>query len=159
MTPKHEHPDAATQGQTARRANAHERDHAGHVHDASDGGAHRLKDPVCGMMVDPHTTPHRATYDGQTFYFCGAGCRRKFEADPSRYLSPAAQAKSTDEPMPEGAVYTCPMHPEVRQTSPGSCPICGMALEPAMAAADAGPNAELVDMTRRFWIGLGIPAG
>ena len=110
------------------------------------------------MMVDPHTTQHWATHGGRTLYFCSGVCRRKFEADPSRYLSPE-QAKSTDEPVPEGAVYTFPMHPDVRQSGPGSCPICGMALEPAMAAADAGPNAELVDMTRRFWIGLGIPAG
>ena len=109
------------------------------------------------MMVDPHATPHRASHDGQTFYFCGAGCRRKFEADPSRYLSPE-QVKSADEPMPEGAVYTCPMHPEVRQMFPGSCPICGMALEPAMATVDAGLNPELAGMTRRFWIGLALTA-
>ena len=109
------------------------------------------------MMVDPHTTQHRATHASRTFYFCSAGCQRKFEADPSRYLSPE-QAKSADEPISEGAVYTCPMHPEVRQTSPGSCPICGMALEPAMATADAAPSAELVDMTRRFWIGLALTA-
>jgi P-type Cu+ transporter len=105
------------------------------------------------MGVDPHTTSHRATHGGQTFYFCSAGCRQKFEADPSRYLSPE-QSKRTDAPPPEGTVYTCPMHPEVRQTEPGSCPICGMALEPVMATADAGSSPELVDMTRRFWIGL-----
>ncbi len=104
------------------------------------------------MMVDPHTTQHLATHAGRTFYFCSAGCQRKFEAEPSRYLTPDQAVKA--EKPPEGAVYTCPMHPEVRQAGPGSCPICGMALEPVMATADAGPSAELVDMRRRFWIGL-----
>ena len=120
-----------------------------------DDGTHRPKDPVCSMMVDPHTTQHRATHGGQTFYFCSAGCREKFAADPTRYLSPE-QAKRTDEPAPEDTLYTCPMHPDVRQTGPGSCPICGMALEPLVATVEAGPSAELVDMRRRFWIGLAL---
>ena len=140
MTPKHERPDTATQGQTARRANAHDHGHAGHHQAASSAATDRLKDPVCGMMVDPHTTPHRATHGGRTFYLCSAGCRQKFEADPARYFSPE-QAKKMDAQPPEGAVYTCPMHPEVRQTRLGSCPICGMALEPVMAPADAGASA------------------
>jgi Cu+-exporting ATPase len=118
-------------------------------------GEHKVKDPVCGMWVDPHTTPHRAEHDGRPYYFCSAGCRTKFIADPERYLrgdlaGPAAK------PVPEGTIYTCPMHPEVRQIGPGSCPICGMALEPELATAEAGPNPELVDMTRRFWIGLAL---
>jgi len=105
------------------------------------------------MSVDPHATSHRATHGGSAFYFCSAGCRQKFEADPSRYLSPE-QAKQSVEPVPEGTVYTCPMHPEVRQRAPGSCPMCGMALEPLLVTADEGPSAELVTMTRRFCIGL-----
>jgi P-type Cu+ transporter len=111
----------------------------------------KVVDPVCGMTVDPHATQHRHEYRGHTYYFCSAGCRTKFSADPRRYL--AGNSKLT-EPVPEGTIYTCPMHPEIRQSGPGSCPICGMALEPVMATAEMGPNSELVDMTRRFWIGL-----
>jgi Cu+-exporting ATPase len=103
------------------------------------------------MTVDPHTTPHRHTHHGHSYYFCSAGCRTKFAADPAKYLSPAARET---EPVPEGTVYTCPMHPEIRQVGPGACPICGMALEPEIATAETGPNPELADMTRRFWIGL-----
>jgi Cu+-exporting ATPase len=110
-------------------------------------------DPVCGMKVDPHTAKHRADHGGRTFYFCSAGCRAKFEADPAKYLQPG---KDASEPLPEGTIYTCPMHPEIRQVGPGSCPICGMALEPVLVTADAGPNEELADMTRRFWIGLAL---
>ena len=108
-------------------------------------------DPVCGMTVDPHTTPHRHTHHGHPYYFCSAGCRTKFAADPAKYLAPEA----SDAPdVPAGTVYTCPMHPEVRQIGPGACPICGMALEPEIATAESGPNPELADMTRRFWMGL-----
>lgn len=113
---------------------------------------HTVKDPVCGMDVDPHKTPHRATHAGQPYYFCSAGCRSKFLAEPDKYLA----GKPMPEAVPEGTIYTCPMHPEVRQVGPGSCPICGMALEPVLATADAGPNHELIDMTRRFWIGLAL---
>ncbi len=119
--------------------------HAGHSH-AKDG----VIDPVCGMTVDPHKTPHRHTHGGHPYYFCSAGCRTKFAADPAKYLEPKAAAP----PVPAGTTYTCPMHPEIRQIGPGSCPICGMALEPELATADTGPNPELADMTRRFWIGL-----
>jgi len=118
-----------------------------HHHDApSDGG---VLDPVCGMTVDPHTAKHRADYRGHTYYFCNPGCRTKFVADPQKYLG-----AREPEPVVEGAIYTCPMHPEIRQVGPGPCPICGMALEPEIATADNGPNPELSDMTRRFWIGL-----
>jgi P-type Cu+ transporter len=110
-------------------------------------------DPVCGMTVDPATTPHKHTHQGHPYYFCSAGCRSKFAADPAKYLEGKEQAA---EPMPEGTIYTCPMHPEIRQVGPGSCPICGMALEPEIAGADTGPNPELADMTRRFWIGLAL---
>jgi Cu+-exporting ATPase len=108
-------------------------------------------DPVCGMTVDPRTTPHRHTHQGHTYYFCSAGCRSKFAAEPAKYLSPKEQV---GEPAPAGAIYTCPMHPEIRQVGPGACPICGMSLEPELATANTGPNPELADMTRRFWIGL-----
>ena len=108
-------------------------------------------DPVCGMTVDPATTPHHADYQGTAFHFCSAGCRTKFIATPLNYLE---STPSTKDAMPEGTVFTCPMHPEVKQVGPGSCPICGMALEPLIATADSGPNHELADMTRRFWIGL-----
>ncbi|HMR33345.1 MAG TPA: heavy metal translocating P-type ATPase [Geminicoccaceae bacterium] len=109
------------------------------------------KDPVCGMTVDPAATPHHHEHQGHTYHFCGGGCRSKFAADPQRYLEPKAP-----EPVVAGAIYTCPMHPEVRQQGPGSCPICGMALEPETVGIDDGPNPELVDMTRRFWIGLAL---
>ncbi|RUP11562.1 MAG: heavy metal translocating P-type ATPase [Methylobacterium sp.] len=130
-------------------------DHAHHGHDqhampAPEGGM--VRDPVCGMTVDPHTAKHRAEHAGRPYYFCSNGCQTKFEADPGRYLAPGQAAGA--EPVPEGTIYTCPMHPEVRQVGPGSCPICGMALEPVLIGADEGPSAELVDMTRRFWIGL-----
>jgi Cu+-exporting ATPase len=130
---------------------------AGHCCHAAPAAAEaRVKDPVCGMMVDPAKTPHHAGHAGQEFHFCGAGCRTKFLADPAKYLDakPALRA----EPVVPGAIYTCPMHPEVRQTGPGSCPLCGMALEPEVPTAEAGPNPELVDFTRRFWIGLALTA-
>jgi Cu+-exporting ATPase len=131
---------------------AHSHDH--HAHAGPQAGVGAL-DPVCGMTVDPHTTPHRHSHHGRPYYFCSSGCRTKFAADPDKYLSdkPAEQA-----PVPEGTIYTCPMHPEVRQVGPGSCPICGMALEPELVSADGAPNPELADMTRRFWIGLALTA-
>ncbi len=107
------------------------------------------KDPVCGMMVDPAKTPHHAEHDGTAYHFCSAGCRTKFSADPAKYLSPEPRAEA---PVAPGTIYTCPMDPEVRQVGPGACPICGMALEPAEITADAGPNVELADMTRRTWL-------
>src|SRR5215475_6590684 len=110
-------------------------------------------DPVCGMSVDPHTTPHRHTHQGHPYYFCSAGCCSKFAADPARYLSPAA---ATATPVKPGTIYTCPMHPQIRQVGPGACPICGMALEPELVSTESGPNPELADMTRRFWIGLAL---
>jgi Cu+-exporting ATPase len=127
-----------------------------HVHTQGEQAkAEAARDPVCGMTVDPHTTPHRHNHRGHPFYFCSAGCRSKFAADPGKYLAGDARASA---PVAEGTIYTCPMHPEVRQIGPGTCPICGMALEPELATADAGPNPELADMTRRFWIGLVLTA-
>jgi Cu+-exporting ATPase len=124
----------------------------GNQHHAAHGkpAAGMAVDPVCGMQVDPHTAKQRAEYAGRTYYFCSAGCREKFVADPKRYLGAAAPAA----PAPEGTIYTCPMHPQIRQVGPGFCPICGMALEPLLAGAETGPNPELLDMRRRFWIGL-----
>src|SRR5262245_10272675 len=125
-----------------------------HVHSKDERpAAGGVIDPVCGMTVDPHTTPHRHTHQGHPYYFCSAGCRSKFAANPTKYLSGHDKAAK---PVPEGTIYTCPMHPEVRQIGPGACPICGMALEPEIATADTGPNPELADMTRRFWIGLAL---
>ena len=123
-----------------------------HGHGDGQRAVGMVKDPVCGMDVDPDKTPHKATYGAHDYFFCSAGCRTKFMPDPAKYMTPAAPA----EPMPEGTVYTCPMHPEVRQIGPGNCPICGMALEPALVSLDDAPNPELMDMTRRFWIGLAL---
>jgi Cu+-exporting ATPase len=105
------------------------------------------------MTVDPHTATLKSEHGGRTYYFCSAGCKTKFDANPKKYLDKASQPA---EPVPEGTTYTCPMHPEVQQVGPGSCPICGMALEPMMITADQGPNEELIDMVRRFWIGLAL---
>ena len=130
----------------------------GHDHDAHEHHHHpvsgdgKVMDPVCGMTVDPTTSKHRFDYQGHIYHFCSAGCRTKFAAAPETYLDKSKAAPK--EPVPEGTVYTCPMHPEIRQIGPGSCPICGMALEPEVATLDAAPNPELADMTRRFWIGL-----
>ena len=125
-------------------------DHDHHGHDHGHSHAQGVLDPVCGMTVDPHTAKHRHDYKGRTYYFCSGGCRTKFAADPEKYLSPDERKA---EPVPAGTIYTCPMHPEIRQDGPGACPICGMALEPDIVTADSGPNPELADMTRRFWIG------
>ncbi len=123
-----------------------------HAHHATPG-AHAVKDLVCGMTVDPATAKHHATHNGKTYYFCAARCREKFVANPAQYLDPE-QAKA--EAAPPGTIYTCPMHPEIRQEGPGSCPICGMALEPEVASGEHVHNVELDDMTRRFWIGLAL---
>lgn len=126
------------------------------------------RDPVCGMTPKPDT-PHRTIYDGAEVLFCSAGCKGKFEANPAAYAAPSqahhhhhdyAHHHHADRPtvdpatVPAGAKWTCPMHPEVIKDGPGACPICGMALEPMTSSAETGPNPELADMTRRFWIGL-----
>jgi Cu+-exporting ATPase len=149
----------------ASEGNGHSHDHAaGPSHGASHPGVENsLTDPVCGMGVDPLTAKHRADYVGQTYYFCSAGCRAKFIADPLKYVArngadPSPYQHRTYAPTGDGCdadvIYTCPMHPQVRQNGPGHCPICGMALEPLNAAEADGPNPELIDMSRRFWIGL-----
>lgn len=130
--------------------------HAGHPAPAQGccGGegaaaAATVKDPVCGMTVDPATTPHHAEHHGHAYHFCGAGCRTKFLAAPDAYLGDGPRAEPQAAP---GAIWTCPMHPEIRQEGPGTCPICGMALEPEAPSLDDGPNPELVDFTRRLWV-------
>ena len=119
----------------------------GHHH--GHGGEGFVTDPVCGMSVDPATST-RCEHEGRVFHFCSDRCQEKFRSDPARYLTPVAETPEA----PRGTIYTCPMHPEIRQVGPGSCPICGMALEPVEVTAESGPNPELIDMTRRFWIGL-----
>src|SRR6202048_3990740 len=129
---------------------AHHSHHSHQGHQPAGHDATKVMDPVCGMTVDPATGQHRFDYRDKTYHFCSAGCRTKFAAAPEQYLD-KSEPKAA---VPEGTIYTCPMHPEIRQVGPGSCPICGMALEPEMATLDAAPNPELADMTRRFWIGL-----
>src|SRR5579862_9311197 len=118
-----------------------------------------ILDPVCGMTVDAQHAAGSSVYQDKTYYFCSKGCVAKFEANPEKYLHPAA----SPEPMTTeaaGVEYTCPMHPEVRQIGPGSCPKCGMALEPAtftLASIDE-VNPEYIDMRRRFWISAALTA-
>ena len=112
-------------------------------------------DPVCGMKVNPEKPAATVEHDGKTFYFCSKSCCAKFTANPGSFtdsLMPRPVAK----PEAQDSIHTCPMHPEVRQAGPGPCPKCGMALEPEMASMQTGPNLELIDMTRRFWIGLAL---
>jgi Cu+-exporting ATPase len=110
-------------------------------------------DPVCGMQVKVAGAKHTAQHHGHTHYFCNPKCLAKFSAEPARYLKPAEVVERPAPPAAPGTIYTCPMHPEVRQHGPGSCPICGMALEPEAPTLDQGPNEELTDFTRRLWIG------
>lgn len=130
------------------------------------------KDPVCGMNVDSSATKYRSEHDGRESFFCSAHCQAKFDADPATYTSDTADehhdhgAGSDHDHNAAAAVgtavdgqvseWTCPMHPEIRRSGPGSCPICGMALEPVMVTADSGPSPELADMTRRFWTGVAL---
>ncbi|MCB1695916.1 MAG: heavy metal translocating P-type ATPase [Pseudomonadales bacterium] len=109
-----------------------------------------LTDPVCGMHVTAGS-PHRYLFDGDAYFFCSAGCRTKFGADPHRYLRPEESPAAPVDPALEGARYSCPMHPEVLQVGPGTCPKCGMALEPVMPTAEEQHNPELEDFRRRFW--------
>jgi Cu+-exporting ATPase len=135
------------------------RAHAGHEHHAHAhphhplvGSAAGLKDPVCGMTVTEQS-PHHTQHDGRPYYFCSARCLAKFSAEPAKYLQPAAEAPPAP-PAAEaapGTIYTCPMHPEIRQDHPGNCPKCGMSLEPELPDLDEAENPELVDFQRRFW--------
>ena len=132
-----------------------------HIHDSEDRQCHSnaekpantglVTDPVCGMTIDPAAAIPLA-HGGNTHYFCSTGCRDKFSAAPETYLG--EQQRELPRTTVAGAIYTCPMHPEVRREGPGACPKCGMALEPESPTVDEGDNAELKDMTRRFWISL-----
>ena len=112
----------------------------------------KVKDPVCGMDVDPQTGKPSAVHDGMTYHFCSNGCRTKFVADPAKYLSPRLEAPV---PVAAGTKWTCPMDPEIVRDAPGACPICGMALEPMLPSLEAG-NPELQAMSRRFWVSLAL---
>jgi P-type Cu+ transporter len=109
-------------------------------------------DPVCGMTVEIATAKYQAEHGGHSHYFCSASCKAKFVANPAKYLA----VEKPIEPIVAGTIYTCPMHPQIQQIGPGACPICGMALEPMMVTAESGPNHELIDMTRRLWIGTAL---
>src|SRR3546814_12320569 len=133
-----------------------------HNHSCQSHAAHagpssgEVIDPVCGMRVDPATAKHRAKHDGGEYYFCSAKCRERFEARPEIFLGDAPAV------VPQGSkdlIYTCPMHPEIEQVGPGTCPICGMALEPKGAALPEGPSEEYLDMRRRFVVSalLSVP--
>jgi len=108
-----------------------------------------VTDPVCGMKIDPATAAGSSEYRGETIYFCSVPCKTKFDADPEAYMG---GAKPAEPHAPQGTIYTCPMHPEVRQEGPGSCPKCGMALEPETITLDEEDTSELDDMQRRFWV-------
>jgi Cu+-exporting ATPase len=133
-----------------------EAEHTGHAHAHGRGApaAGAATDRVCGMSVDLAAARHSADFAGKTYYFCCAGCREKFLAEPLRYVGEASAEAAAS--APAGTIYTCPMHPEIHQAGPGSCPICGMALEPATPVAETGPNPELIDMTRRFWVAVAL---
>ncbi|ADG10283.1 heavy metal translocating P-type ATPase [Caulobacter segnis] len=129
--------------------------HAGCDH-AQGASPTTVKDPVCGMAVDPIGARHHVEHGGRSFHFCGASCKAKFVASPTVYIFGSAPRSEVAGP---GAMWTCPMHPEIRRPGPGSCPICGMALEPEAASLNDGPNPELVDFTRRLWVSgvLAVP--
>ena len=119
-----------------------------HHHGGSEHGA-AVRDPVCGMSVDPQTAKHSLQSGETNYHFCSSRCLDKFSADPERYLNPLEQDPAVQEAV-EGVIWTCPMHPEIRRNGPGSCPICGMALEPLEPTAEETANPELADMSRRF---------
>ena len=112
-----------------------------------------VRDPVCGMSVDPALAAHHAEHDGRSYSFCSARCHERFAAEPARYLTPTAAAPPT---AAEDARWTCPMHPQIVRAGPGSCPICGMALELIVPAAGDATSPELRGMTRRFLIGVAL---
>src|SRR5687768_16031536 len=129
----------------------HMADHAHSGHDSAQDPLHgsAVTDPVCGMKVDPATATYRHHFGATDYFFCSAHCLEKFKSDPNRYLRPR---DSSPVEVAEGTIWTCPMHPEIRRNGPGQCPICGMALEPLEPTLDEGPNPELIDMSRRFWV-------
>ena len=137
----------------------HQPSQSHHHHPPAAGAAlppGKLRDPVCGMTVDPATARQRHEHAGQTWFFCGPKCREKFAADPARYLAPAEVPAPAPPVAAAGTTWTCPMHPEVIRSGPGACPLCGMALEPMTPTGAEGANPELADMTRRFWVAAGL---
>ena len=132
--------------------------HQGHAVASAPGTDAMATDPVCGMRVDPSRTPHHAVHDGRTFHFCAARCRERFLADPARYLQAETSAAPSQPPAPPGTLYTCPMDPEIVRDGPGTCPICGMALEPMLPSLDEGESPELADFRRRFLVALPLAA-
>jgi P-type Cu+ transporter len=125
-----------------------------HRRDRNDSIAQSVvKDPVCGMTVDPLSTPHHVNHAGGAIHFCSAGCRTKFIANPDSYVGDKPVSAPTAD---AGATWTCPMHPEIRQIGPGTCPICGMALEPEEPSLDDAPNPELLDFSRRWWVSAAL---
>jgi Cu+-exporting ATPase len=126
-----------------------------HGHPHPDHGSDTTTDPVCGMKVTIATAKNKTEHAGHTYYFCSQRCLGKFTAEPGRYLAPP-KVPEPAEPVKPGTIFTCPMHPEIRQEGPGPCPICGMALEPAEVSLDQGPNHELNDMKRRLWIAVAL---
>ena len=135
--------------------NDHDHQHHDHHHRRDDAldSTSAARDPVCGMTVNPLTAQHKAAYEGTSYYFCSENCRSKFTAEPTKYLG---EVNAPTKTAPPGTIWTCPMHPEIRRNEPGSCPICGMALEPELPTAETGPSPELQDMTRRFWVGSAL---
>lgn len=121
----------------------------GHDH-SHEGSSDHVTDPVCGMTVEPDKTEHHARHDARDYHFCSNGCKTKFVADPEYYIS--GKHREAQDNTPAGTIYTCPMHPEIRQEGPGSCPICGMALEPEEFSLETGPDPEYIDMRKRFWV-------
>ena len=119
-----------------------------HPDSAPDEGSTAL-DPVCGMHVNPATTPHHFSHAGADFHFCSAKCRERFATEPAKFLAPVEARPVVA--APAGTIHTCPMHPQIRQQGPGTCPICGMALEPEMPTLDEEESPELRDFSRRFW--------
>jgi Cu+-exporting ATPase len=115
-------------------------------------------DPVCGMTISPADAVGTAEYEGHTYHFCSDSCLEQFRANPAQFLGPTAHVQEPPSAAEMEAEYTCPMHPEMRQKGPGSCPICGMALEPVNVTLDEGPNEELIDMERRFKWSLALTA-
>ncbi|NOY23757.1 MAG: YHS domain-containing protein, partial [Acidobacteria bacterium] len=110
-----------------------------------------IKDPVCKMTVDPKKTVHKLSHNGQDYFFCSASCLKKFRDNPAKYEAETETAKAETS---SGAKWTCPMHPEILKDEPGSCPICGMALEAVTPSAEAPESEELAMMTRRFWFSV-----
>src|SRR6185437_2004068 len=164
-------PDPACTGRGGQGMNAHEQAHCRAHATNGENAAAQTTDPVCGMQVSA-TSPRHLDHHGMRYWFCGDGCRSKFQSDPDKYLGSAAPSRAKHghahhggrhehmfSEAPTGTIYTCPMHPEVRQIGPGHCPKCGMALEPELPSADTDEGSELHGLTRRFWtlIALTIP--